>query len=188
LKSGLGRGLLEALIQRSNTTIIAGVRKLTDPTVKSLESLQTGSGSKIIPVVINSTDDSSAQKAIELIKTQHGITKLDIVIANAGISKYYGIAAITPISEVRDHFEVNIVGTIVLFQATWPLLKLSSNPMFVALSTGAASIGDMDTIPIPATAYGMSKVALNYMVRKIHFENPELIAFPISPGYVDSVH
>ena len=174
--------MLEALIQRPNTTIIAGVRNLSHPTVKSFEALPTGAGSKVIPVIINSTDDSSAQKAIEVLKTQHGITKIDTVIANAGISNYYGPATVTPISEVRDHFEVNVVGTIVLFQATWPLLKLSPNPMFVALSTGIASIGDMETLPLPATAYGMSKVAVNYMVRKIHFENPELVAFVISPG------
>ena len=158
------------------------MRKLTDPTVTSFSSLPLGAGSKIIPVIINSTDDTSAQSAIELLKSEHGITKLDTVIANAGISNYYGTADITPIKEVREHFEVNVVGTILLFQATWPLLKLSSKPMFVALSTGAASIGDMETIPLPATAYGMSKTAVNYMVRKIHFENPELIAFPISPG------
>jgi norsolorinic acid ketoreductase len=44
----------------------------------------------------------------------------------------------------------------------------------MALSTGVASIGDMKSLPLPATAYRMSKVAVNYMVRKIHFENPEL--------------
>ncbi|KAE9381036.1 NAD(P)-binding protein [Stipitochalara longipes BDJ] len=183
---GLGRGLLEALIQRPNTIVIAGVRNLSDPTVKSLESLAPGSGSKIIPVIINSTDDSSAPKAIEVLQSQHGITKIDTVIANAGISNYYGPAATTPVSEVREHFEVNAVGTIVLFQATWPLLKLSSNPLFVALSTGIASIGDMEGLPLPSTAYGMSKVAINYMVRKIHFENPELTAFVISPGWVQT--
>lgn len=183
---GLGRGLLEALIQRPNTLVVAGVRNLSDPTVKSLESVKTGSGSKVITVVINSNDDSSAQKAIDVLKTQHGITKLDTVIANAGISNYYGPATTTPVSEVREHFEVNAVGTIVLFQAAWPLLKLSSNPLFVALSTGIASIGDMEGLPLPSTAYGMSKVAINYMVRKTHFENPELTAFVISPGWVQT--
>jgi norsolorinic acid ketoreductase len=44
----------------------------------------------------------------------------------------------------------------------------------MALSTGVASIGDMESLPLPATAYGMSNVAVNYIVREIHFENPEL--------------
>jgi NAD(P)-dependent dehydrogenase (short-subunit alcohol dehydrogenase family) len=54
----------------------------------------------------------------------------------------------------------------------------------VALSTGIASIVDMERIPLPATAYGISKVALNYMARKFHFKNSELTAFLLSPGYV----
>lgn len=135
-------------------------------------------------MAIDNIDDSSAKKAIDVIQTQYGITKIDVVIANAGISKYYGPATATPLIEVREHFEVNVVGTLILFQAAWPLLKASLQPIFMALSTGVASIGDMESLPLPTTAYGMSKVAVNYMVRKIHFENPELTAFVMSPGYV----
>jgi norsolorinic acid ketoreductase len=41
-------------------------------------------------------------------------------------------------------------------------------------------------MPMPVTAYGASKATLNYIVRKIHFENEHLIAFPISPGWVQT--
>lgn len=44
----------------------------------------------------------------------------------------------------------------------------------------------MGDIPVPATPYGMSKVALNYMVRKIHFENEKLTAFVLTPGWVQT--
>jgi norsolorinic acid ketoreductase len=54
--------------------------------------------------------------------------------------------------------------------------------MFVALSTGIGSIGGMGSLPVPAMAYGVSKCALNYIVRKIHFENEKLIAWVLSPG------
>lgn len=183
---GLGRGLLETLVQRPNTTVVAGVRNIADASSKSLQTVATASGSKVITVAIDSNDDSSAKKAVEVLKTQHGITKLDTVIANAGISKYYGLATETPANELRDHFEVNTVGVLLVFQATWPLLKLSSNPTFVAISTGVASLGDMDKLPLQATAYGISKIALNYLIRKIHFENPELTAFPLNPGWVQT--
>ena len=109
-----------------------------------------------------------------------------MVIANAGITDYYGKAVDTPLSEVRSHFEVNAIGVLTLFQATLPLLLKSPKPIFVALSTGISSIGAMGDIPIPATAYGMSKVALNYMIRKIHFENERLTAFVLSPGWVQT--
>jgi norsolorinic acid ketoreductase len=178
--------LLEALVNRPNTTVIAGVRNLADTSSKSLESLSTGSGSRVITVTIDSNDDSSAKKAVEFLQTKYGIDKIDVVIANAGIAKYYGSAEITPISEVREHFEVNTIGALLLFQATAPLLKRSTAAMFVGISTGLASITNMGDLPAPTTAYGLSKVALNYFIRKIHFENPDITAFVMSPGSVYS--
>lgn len=45
-----------------------------------------------------------------------------------------------------------------------------------------ATIGAMEMRPFPLAAYGVSKAALNYFVRKIHFENEELVAFALDPG------
>lgn len=184
VSQGIGKGLLEQLLLRPNATVIAGVRDIHSPSSKAITSLPTGPKSKAILVYIDNLSEKSMQDAVKSLKTEHGITKLDVVIANAGISNYYGPAADTPLAEVRDHFEVNTVGSLALFQATWPLLKSASKPIFVALSTGLASLGDMGNLPVPVAAYGASKAALNYIVRRIHFENPNLIAFPISPGYV----
>ncbi|KAG4033917.1 hypothetical protein MFRU_004g04130 [Monilinia fructicola] len=181
---GLGRGLLEALSQRPNTTIIAGVRDLSSPTSKSLFDVPAASNSRIIPIGISSTDDLSPSHAIQILQSTHGIESIDVVIANAGISNYYGQASETPLSEMRSHFEVNTIGVLTLYQATLPLLLKSPQPIFVALSTGIASIGGMGELRVPATAYGASKAALHYVVRKIHFENEKLTAFLLSPGWV----
>ncbi|PQE23360.1 hypothetical protein CJF32_00009410 [Rutstroemia sp. NJR-2017a WRK4] len=184
---GLGRGLTEALLQRPNTTIIAGVRDLTSPTSQSLSTLSTAPGSRVIPVLISSTDDASPFQAIETLRSTHHITHLDIVIANAGISEHYAPASSTSLAEVRSHFNVNAVGVLALYQAVLPLLKNSaSKPVFVAISTGGASIGAMEHVPIQATAYGMSKVALNYLVKRIHLDEKDLIAFALSPGWVQT--
>ncbi|KAF7916079.1 hypothetical protein BELL_0970g00010 [Botrytis elliptica] len=183
---GLGRGLLEALVQRQNTTVIAGVRDLSSTSSKSLSDISTATGSRIIPLAISSTDDLSPSQAVEALQKTHSVTSIDVVIANAGISQYYGKVSETPLSEVRDHFEVNTIGVLTLYQATLPLLLKSPTPVFVALSTSLASIGAMGDIPVPATPYGMSKVALNYMVRKIHFENEKLTAFVLTPGWVQT--
>ncbi|RDW58239.1 aflatoxin biosynthesis ketoreductase nor-1-like protein [Coleophoma cylindrospora] len=183
---GLGRGFLDVLRQRPNTTVVAAVRNLESSSSKEINLLSTASGSKVITVVIDSTVASSAQEAVKTLQSEHGITKLDVVIANAGIAKYYGLAEVTPIEEVREHFEVNTIGVLALFHATWPLLKLSSHPIFVGLTTSGASITNLGDIPMGITSYGISKAALNYLVRKIHFENPSLIAFVISPGWVQT--
>ena len=80
---------------------------------------------------------------------------------------------------------VSTVGPLILFQAAWPLLQLSETPKFIVISTIVASIADMNDIQFPATANGASKAAINYIVRKLHFENPSLIGMPMHPGYVN---
>ena len=47
-------------------------------------------------------------------------------------------------------------------------------------------MGDMEMYPLPDTAYGASKAALNFVVRKLHFEHENLTIFPISPGWVQT--
>lgn len=123
---------------------------------------------------------------MEALKSQHGIEKLDLVNANAGISKYFGKASVTPVQQMLDHFTINAVGPLLLFQATSCLLSASPTPKFVAISSGAGSIGGMDKLMVENTAYGSSKTALNFITRKIHFENSHLIAFSINPGWLQT--
>ena len=75
-------------------------------------------------------------------------------------------------------------GPFVLFQATLPLLRASSSPKFVLLGSPVGSIAGMEQRPVPMGGYGASKAMAHYLVRKIHFENPDLIAFAVDPGYV----
>lgn len=140
---GIGRGLLESLIQRPNTTVVAGVRNPSHATSKELSSLPTASGSKVIVVKIDAASDADASEAVKTLQSTHDIDHIDVVIANAGISKYYGSVVVTPVAELREHFEVNTAAPLLLFQATFPLLEKSDNPKFVPISTGGASIGDM---------------------------------------------
>jgi norsolorinic acid ketoreductase len=177
---GIGLGLLKQYAQRPNTTVIAAVR---DPTKSAaIEAVVPSKGSKIILVKIDSISETDPFSTATELQTKHGIQHLDVVIANAGIANHWGPALSTPAAELSSHFLVNTVGTLLLFQATLPLLEKSLNPKFVALSTGIASMGDMEMYPLPNTAYGASKAALNFVVRKLHIEHENVTIFPISPG------
>lgn len=39
-------------------------------------------------------------------------------------------------------------------------------------------------IPAQNAAYAPTKVVLDWLIKAIHFKEPELIAFPIDPGQV----
>lgn len=162
--------------------MIAAVRDVASSTSKSLASLPVGKGSKLITVKIDSVSETDARAAVDVLKSQHGITRLDTVIANAGIANYFGPALTTPVKEMHDHFVINTLAPLVLFQAVWPLLEQSKSPKFFVVSSTVGSIAGMESMPMPATAYGSSKAAVNYVVRKIHFEHPKLTAVALQPG------
>lgn len=170
---GLGFGLTEKLAKQGNT-IFAGVRDLSK--ADHLKKL----GENVHVVQLRSESEQDAKKAVEYVKSK--VDSLDYVIANAGIAKYYNNALETPLSEFRDHFEVNLLGPVILAQAFVPLLKQGGK--FIGVSTLAARI--KDPLPVKQSAYGASKAGLNFYVAMIAQENPDIIAFVISPGHVQT--
>jgi norsolorinic acid ketoreductase len=177
--AGLGYGFAEIYLARPNHIIIGAVRNPS--TATALKALPTGKGSSLIVVRIDSVSETDPATAIEDIKSQ-GITSVDIVIANAGISQVFPPVHELEVSDLLEHLQVNVFGVILLFKAVRSLLLAAREPKFVTLGTSAASLSEMATRDFPNSAYGTSKAALNYITLKIHFENPTLTAFPLDPG------
>lgn len=183
--SGIGRGLIQSFLLRPSTTVVAAVRDPTDPVSASLHTLRSSHGNRLVLVKIDAGSDTDALNAVKDLKSKHGVVRLDVVISNSGIAKHVGVALNTPSMELRDHFNINTVSHLLLFQATWPLLMVAtSEPKFIVISSSVGSIGAMEKEPVPMLAYGSSKAATNFLIRKLHFEHEKLICFSIHPGYV----
>ena len=183
---GIGRALVKATVQEPNNTVIAAVRNITSDAADELQHFSTGTGSQLIVIKIDCEVDDDAFKAIHQLISSYGLTKIDVVIANAGLGDYYGAASATPAAQLRHHFDVNAVAPLVLFQAAEPLLKKSSAPKFFIMSSNLASLSLMEHIPFPGTAYGTSKCAANFITRKLHYENDWLTAVVLGPGWVQT--
>ncbi|KAK9386029.1 hypothetical protein V1515DRAFT_587688 [Lipomyces mesembrius] len=178
LISGANRGLLYQSISRNLgihadrrlLTIIAGVRDVAS-SEKSLSSVKLGKGSKIITVKLDSADKTGAKVAVEELKTKHGITHLDVVIANAAIAKNLRTVLDSPSEDTP-------------FQATWSLLDRVASPKFVVITSQLGSITEIYNFPLPDATYASSKAAINFIARKLHFEHEKLLVVTISPGWV----
>jgi norsolorinic acid ketoreductase len=179
---GIGKELLRKYLAEPARIIISAVRDDQHPTVNEIRKLPMALGTRLIVVKIDSNSAADAAAAAERLKTQFGITKLDTVIANAGIGKDWSLVERTPVAEVEDHFKTNAVGPFTLYQALRPLLLEAPKPRFVVISTVLGSIGQQGERKIPDVAYGMSKAAVNFFVGKVHHEELRIISFPIHPG------
>ncbi|UKZ74459.1 hypothetical protein TrVFT333_002128 [Trichoderma virens FT-333] len=129
--------------------------------------------------------DNPLRDGITLLKSEHGIQSLDLVIANAGICDTWGPVAKISEDEMLKHFEVNTLGLLRLFKATIPLLNAAEKPKLVYISTRVASISRLSTWSA-TTEYGVSKIAGNFLVKMISIEHSNVVAFSIDPGFVQT--
>lgn len=185
-KAGIGKGLLESYASRPNTLTIAAIRNSPEsPEALALTSLPVAQGSKIIVAQYDAGAKSSALELVEFLTKAHGIKSLDIVIANAGILKHYGPAKEAAPELLEEHFRINTIGPILLYQATRTLLLASSQqPKFFIISSTIGSNGLQDNYPMEMLAYGMSKAAANWAASRIHREEDRLLVIAMQPGWV----
>ncbi len=87
------------------------------------------------------------------------------------ICNYVAPVQETPPEEFRVHYEVNTIGTIVLFQALYKLLKASTQPKFIPMTSAGGSLTASISMTATINPYCASKAALNLIARRIHFEN-----------------
>ena len=180
----MGQVFFETYLKRDNHIVIAAVRDITSSSSKGLLDLPAGRGSKPILIKLDGVSDTDGPAAVETLKNEHGVTYLDLVIANAGIAKLYDTVLNSPVSSFREHYETNTLGYVRAYQALKPLFDSADAPRFVLISSFVGSIGESDTYTDPNTAYAHSKTACNFIMAKIHHENKQLCSFAISPGWV----
>ncbi|KAK1657557.1 short-chain dehydrogenase [Colletotrichum godetiae] len=192
---GIGSGFIATLLLRPSSTVIAAVRDPSNSSARALQDLPKGEGSKLIIVKIDSSIETDPAEAVSALRRDHDINALDVVIANAGIAHSSGPVIKTSTAAIKDHFAVNTIGPLLLFQATAPLLKASNSgrPVFVAVTSMIGTISGMESLedlPPALSPYGSSKAALNWFIRRLHFEETWLTSFVVHPGTVatDMVH
>ncbi|KAJ6439316.1 NAD(P)-binding Rossmann-fold containing protein [Purpureocillium lavendulum] len=196
---GIGKQLTADLLLRPATTVIATVRKLTDATSQSLLSLPAADSSNLVVLPLDEADPSIESGSLasrlaaasEQGQHSHSISHIDVVIANAGASAGYDSVLDTNPDAARSCFEVNAIGPLKLFQACWPLLSKSARHdvqrrKFILVTSSVGSIAALEMESFPAAAYGMSKVAANWLAKKIsiEFQDEGLKVGIIHPGWV----
>ncbi|OGM49490.1 hypothetical protein ABOM_001627 [Aspergillus bombycis] len=180
---GIGLGFVKFYLSGQDNVVIACVRPSQIRAI-SLQSIPTGPGSRLVVIPMESDSILSIAQGVHLIK-ENGISRIDVVIANAGISQATCPMSSVALSDIQRHIEVNAYGPLFLFREVLELLKSSDVPKFVYISTFAASTGSVQLMPdVPIGTYGASKALANYFMRRLSLENKPICIFSLAPGYV----
>ncbi|KAK5053284.1 hypothetical protein LTR84_002258 [Exophiala bonariae] len=189
---GIGYGLARLILARPNTTLIALVRDPEHETSISLHELPKAENASIIVLPYEAMDPDSAVKAIMTVQRQYDINHLDVVIANAGGMSWRGPTVSVPASEIHDSITLNTISPLLLFRASLPLLQAPSPhrtepAKFFAISSGTASLALIPSTGHARTvAYGLSKTALNHLIRKLSTEYTDIVIELLTPGPVQT--
>lgn len=161
LVTGASTGIGEAtalLLDQAGFHVFAGVRRTADA-----EALQSKASNRLVPVMLDVTDQESIQAAIETIAGQAGAAGLAGLVNNAGVAKG-GPVEFIPLDAFRLQFEVNVFGQIAVTQACLPLLRAGGGRI-----VNIGSVGGLVSTPFQAP-YNASKFALEALTDSLRVE------------------
>ena len=148
---GIGRSITETFAE-NRCDIFACMREVTLETKKWLKNLENKFNIVITPIELDLSDEDSIKNSIKQI---FSISKrIDILVNNAGIASG-GLFQMTPISELRKVFEINLFSQILFTQGIAKIMIRNKSGSIINLSSSAAFIADPGTL-----SYGSSKSAL----------------------------
>jgi 3-oxoacyl-[acyl-carrier protein] reductase len=174
---GIGRAIALALAKQGAQVIVhyGSAHKEADAVVKEIIA-NGGRAQKV------SADLSTANSAHELAKQVRGIIgdRLDILVANAGISKAAPIEELS-VEDFDQMFAVNVRAPYFLVQQLLPTMCKGSTIIFTSSLVARAAVGAL-------SAYAATKGAINTLVKHFAAALGErgIRVNAVAPGVVDT--
>jgi NAD(P)-dependent dehydrogenase (short-subunit alcohol dehydrogenase family) len=156
---------------------------------QAVKQLQSEGFSEVEPIEIDVDNPESIKTARDVLRQKTRV--LDVLINNAGIAgSYPQTAAETEVNVFRQVFETNFFGVIAVTKAFTDMLKNSSEPRIVNVTSGLGSLA-LQNDPawkhylVKPAAYVASKAALNAYTIVLAYElrDTSFKVNAVDPGY-----
>ncbi len=172
--TGIGKSCALQL-DKAGFKIYAGVRKQADG-----DNLKKMASDKLIPIILDVTDENSINKAASIIEKDTG-HELYGLVNNAGIG-LGGALEVTPVDEIKKLMDINIIGLLAVTQAFIPMLRKSKGRI-----VNIGSTSSMLAFP-GASAYCASKFAVRAITDSLRIElKPfDMKVILVAPGAIES--
>jgi NAD(P)-dependent dehydrogenase (short-subunit alcohol dehydrogenase family) len=175
---GLGHETARRLVELGHTVLL-GAR---DPEqgAKAAAAL----GARFVPIDV--TDDASVAAAAADVAEHEG--SIDVLVNNAGVQGPFGDPGTLTGADALGVFDVNVAGVVRTTTAFLPLLRKSSDPVIVNVSSGMGSLAYThdparaeSSVIVPL--YTASKAALTMLTTQYAKALPDIRVNAADPGY-----
>jgi NAD(P)-dependent dehydrogenase (short-subunit alcohol dehydrogenase family) len=166
---GIGAEIARELAAEHGFLVFAGARKQDD--VERADGIE--------PIELDVTHQEMIDAA--RVRMEADVGRLDALVNNAGVYGDPVGAAEYDLERAHEVLEVNTFGPWRMIEAFLPLLRNSSQPRIVNVSSGAGQLSDMNG---GRAAYRVSKAGLNALTRTLASDERWLKVNTMCPGWV----
>lgn len=188
--SGIGKAI-SIRLAAVGVNVFAGVRRSTDGDALLAEVARISEGApskkgRLIPVILDVTNDASIQNAIECVQAETGADGLWALVNNAGVAVGGPVEEVSP-ADWRRQFDINFFGWIEVIRAALPLLRkgIVAHGIYVPRVVLVSSIGGRVAQPMlaPYTCSKWATTALGDSLR-IELRRQGIGVSVIEPGAI----
>jgi NAD(P)-dependent dehydrogenase (short-subunit alcohol dehydrogenase family) len=134
--SGIGKAIALGLAERG-FRVYAGVRRQSD--ADALAATAAAANSPLFSVILDVTNADHIATVVERVTAEVGPSGLAGVVNNAGIA-VAGPMEFIPLEDLREQFEINVLGKVAFTQAFMPLIRSSQGRIvFIGSVSGLVS-------------------------------------------------
>jgi NAD(P)-dependent dehydrogenase (short-subunit alcohol dehydrogenase family) len=178
---GIGRETARQLAAKGLTVILSARDEAKG---RAAATELSAEGGDVRPLVLDVSDSQSVDAAVARMSAEPG--QLDVLVNNAGIGSDFGVAGSDPdFGAIQRALDTNFFGAYRLTVGLLPLLRESSSPRIVNISSGMGGIAEMGGW---SPGYRVSKAALNAMTRILATELKDegFLVNSACPGFVNT--
>ncbi len=177
---GIGREVARQLAERGYEVLLSARDEAKAGEAAAEVAAQTGAG--VSPLTLDVADPASIAAAAQRLEQSPG--RLDVLVNNAGIGTDWGVSGTAPDFDAMNRaLQTNFYGAYRLTVAVLGLLRESTHPRIVNVSSGMGAITEMGGW---SPGYRVSKAALNAMTRILSTElsGEGFLVNSACPGFV----